>query len=211
VSDRVAASGGASTVVHLSIHGATARAHDYHTGVEGSFAGLAETTRARTVVASTLLTRSSYRDLGGIATWLAAHRAKAWAIAVLRTEGPVAADFDRLTPRLSLAIPFALRAIDAARKLGIVAVLHDAPLCLLGPHAVRGRRTAPRAFPPPCDGCAARSACAGADARYLERFGDGELRPIALVPEIRADPIERTFGDAYASLAARTGTNSSQP
>jgi hypothetical protein len=210
MSERVAASSGAG-VVHLSIHGATARAHDYHTGVEGSFAALAERTRTGTVVASTLLTRSSYRDLGRIATWLAAHRAKAWAIIVLRTEGPIAADFDRLTPRLALAIPFALRAIDAARKLGIAAVLHDAPLCLLGPHAVRARRTAPRSFPPRCEGCAARPACAGLDPRYLERFGDGELRPIAAVPEPEPDPIERAFGDAYASLAARTGTNSSQP
>lgn len=202
------------SIVRLAIHGATARAHDYHTGVKGSFAALSGAARTPgALVATTLLTRSSYRDLDGIATWLAAHRAKAWAVAVLRTEGPVAADFDRLTPRLSLAIPFALRAIETARRLGIAAVLHDAPLCLLGPHAGRGRRTAPRSFPPPCDGCAARSVCAGADARYLERFGDAELRPLASVRAIRPGPIERAFdaAGAYASLAARTGTNSSQP
>jgi MoaA/NifB/PqqE/SkfB family radical SAM enzyme len=186
------------TDLHLSLHGPSARAHDYHTGAAGSFATLAavasEAARSAVrLVVTTVLTRSNYRELDAIAAWLAAHRVEAWSIAVARTAGHARTGFDRLTPRLSLALPFALRALELARRHRITAMMHDAPLCLLGPHRVHGRRYAPRAFAPRCEGCAARAVCAGVDSRYLERFGDGELRPLESIETELADPREQPF------------------
>jgi MoaA/NifB/PqqE/SkfB family radical SAM enzyme len=171
------------TDVHVSLHAATAAAHDYHVGVEGSFvaikAALAHL-RARgiPVVATTVLTRSNMRVLAELPAILAGQGVAAWCIEVALAAGRAATGFDRMIPRLSLAIPFALHALDRARKLGLAAAIAGAPSCLLGPVATR-RPTPRRTFAGPCEGCAARESCAGIDPLYVARWGDAELRPLA--------------------------------
>ncbi|MGH7297197.1 MAG: radical SAM protein, partial [Polyangiaceae bacterium] len=130
------------TDVHLSIHGAEARVHDWHAARPGAFdAALAAMTAARAagldVVVATVLTRSSFRVLTAIPRLLVGRGASAWCIEVPRWRGLAATHADRIVPRLSLALPFALHALDAAQAVGLPAFVRGAPTCLLGPFASR--------------------------------------------------------------------------
>lgn len=182
---------------HVSIHGASARAHDYHVGVEGAFvavkAALANL-RGVPVVATTVLTRSSMRVLAELPTFLANSGVAAWCVEVPVAAGRAATGFDRVIPRLPLALPFALHALDRAHKLGLPAAIAGAPSCLLGPFAAR-RPTPPRAYAEPCEGCGARASCVGVDPLYVARWGDADLRPVAHEIAIAPlpDALERMF------------------
>lgn len=171
------------TDVHLSLHGHGPAIHDHHTGVEGSFVEAVEGLDAArhaglTTVITTVLTRSNARSLGGLATWLATQDVAAWTIAVPRTVGRLITTFDRVFPRLGMAMPYALHALANAQQRGVAVFLRGAPLCVLGPFAARSLPDEPRAFEPRlCDGCPARARCPGVDARYLQRFGGDELSP----------------------------------
>lgn len=189
--------------VHVGIHGARAAVHDWHSGVEGGFvATMAAIARLRargvTVVASTVLTRSSFRVLGELPPLLAALGIAAWMVVVPRVAGRAALDFDRVVPRLSLALPFALHALDRARRAGVAVGIDGAPACLLGPWASE-LHVQPQAFAAQCEGCAARPGCSGVDAIYLDRFGASELRARAAVEGTRTMPA------ALARMFAGTG------
>jgi pyruvate-formate lyase-activating enzyme len=168
------------TDVHLSLHGLGSAIHDHHTGVEGSFTeaadGLAAARQAGlTTVVTTVLTRSNARSLAALAPWLAAQSVAAWSVAVPRVLGRLADSFDRVYPRLAIALPHALHALASAQKKGLAVFVRGAPLCALGPFAARSLPDAPRAFAPACEACPARPRCPGVDARYLRRFHGDEL------------------------------------
>ncbi|MBX7080144.1 MAG: radical SAM protein [Nannocystaceae bacterium] len=194
---------------HLSIHGARADVHDFHTGRAGSFAAASATAtglRARgvTVVATTVLTRSNFRVIAELPPLLERLGVAAWTVTLPHARGRAAAAFDRVLPRLALALPFALHALDRARRLGLPAAIEGAPLCLLGPFAALARNEGSRAFAAACDGCRARDGCAGVDAYYLARFGGDELRPREAVAAVApmSDALARMFvglGEAAAS------------
>ena len=168
------------TDVHLSIHGPLASVHDYHTAQPGSFAeALASIAASRAsglvVAVTTVLARSNYRSLSGLPKLLAGRGVAAWLIAVAEAAGRAEAAFDRIVPRLGLAIPFALHAVSAAEAVGLPAWISGAPACLLGPFAARALAGAPREYGELCASCDARPSCVGVDARYLARFGGDEL------------------------------------
>lgn len=169
------------TDVHFSIHGVGSAIHDHHTGVEGSFAeafdGLAAARQVGLPVSvTTVLTRSNARSLNALGPWLVAQSVAAWCIAVPRTAGRLVANFDRVFPRLAMAMPHALHALSTAQSKGLATFLRGAPLCVLGPFAARSLPEAPRAYDPRhCDACPARARCPGVDERYLGRFGGDEL------------------------------------
>lgn len=175
----------------LTLHGATAPVHEYHTGQPRSFeAALKRLGEARDrgepVVVSTVLSRSTFRVLSELPPLLASREVAAWRIVV-----PTAGDgltFERLVPRLALALPFALHALARARHLSLPAWILGAPVCLLGPYARRALPSAPRAYGDPCLTCAARHGCPGVDPEYLERFGSDELRTLDDAPEPQAPP-----------------------
>jgi hypothetical protein len=193
------------TDAHFSIHGATAAAHDYHTGVDGSWraalAGLAAVRAlGATAVVTTVLTRSNFRELSALPALLTARGAAAWQIAVPQAGGEAAAGFDRVIPRLGMAIPFALHALDAAGRRGLPAFISGAPLCALGPFAARAlppEPDRPRAFAAACDGCPARPGCAGVDPAYLARWNGDELSS--------RDPAAAPFASALARLFVGVG------
>jgi hypothetical protein len=168
------------TDLQLSIHGASAAVHDYHTGIEGSLAqSVAGLAAARagglSVAVNTVLTRSNYRVLAEIPRLLATRGVSAWLVVVPHAAGRAAATFERTMARLALALPFALHALEGARALSLPAWIDSAPLCLLGPWAARALPSAPRAYGPSCAECAAQPACSGVDPLYLARFGGDEL------------------------------------
>ena len=174
------------TDVHLSIHGAEARVHDWHVGRAGAFDTAMRTlsaarAAAREGVVATVLTRSTFRGLAPMPRMLASRGAAGWCIEVSRWRGSAATAADRVVPRLALALPFALHAIDAAEALGLPAFVRGAPSCLLGPWASRALEGGSRDYGRACAECASRAACAGVDAEYLARFGDGEIAACAPV------------------------------
>lgn len=167
--------------LHLTVLGAEPAVHDYHTGRAGSFEAVLKALQAARAhglltVVTTVLTRSNFRVLATLPPLLRARGVAGWSIAVPHARGRAEAAFDRLVPRLGLAVPFALHAIESARRLGLPAWLRGAPLCTLGPLGSRALPDPePRSFAPGCEGCQARSACPGVDHTYARRFGAGEL------------------------------------
>jgi hypothetical protein len=168
------------TDLHLSIHGPEAAIHDYHTGFPGSFdlvLGALGAARARGVgvVVVTVLTRSNFRSLGPMPRLLSSRGVAGWLVSVPAVAGRTRAAFDRVVPRLGLALPFALSALDAGEALGLEVRIAGAPRCMLGPYARWTLPEAARFFAEGCEGCLARSTCVGLDAAYLARFGGDEV------------------------------------
>lgn len=167
-------------MIQLSLHGPTAAAHEYHTGETGSFAvaldALAAARREGTrATVTTWITRSSFRVLADMIPLLSERGVAEWHLEVPIVEREA---FDRVAPRLALALPYALHAVDRARKAGVRAFVRGAPLCLLGPYARFALPSDPRAYGVPCVRCAARPDCCGVQQAYLDRFHADELRPI---------------------------------
>src|SRR5262249_28375436 len=110
-------------------------------------------------------------------------------------------------PRLGLALPFALHALDRAGSLGLPAWIAGAPTCALGPYAARRLPDAPRAFAESCASCQAREDCAGVDPAYLARLGGAECPAASAPPGAPArGPLARLFGGPgdLAPAPART-------
>jgi hypothetical protein len=190
--------GAGLTDVHLSLHGADPRVHDYHTGRAGSFGDvLAATHAARVnqlpVVVTTVLTRSNFRVLHAMPALVAARGVAGWCVSVVVMAGRAARERDRVVPRLGLALPFALHALAAAKAAGLPGWISGAPLCLLGSLADRSLPGPVRAFAPQCDACHARSVCPGVDAEYLARFGNDELSPRDAPPAAAVNGIAAIF------------------
>lgn len=170
--------------LELVLHGDGPDAHDFHTGQAGSFeasfsAAAAARGAGRTVLVTAPLTRSSYRVVGALPLLV-----RARGLAALRFHVPELSARARVTlvPRLTLALPFALHALAAAQRLDLPAFVSGAPACLLGPFASQRIQTPARAYGAVCASCPARSACPGVDRRYLDAFGEGELRPSKAAP-----------------------------
>jgi MoaA/NifB/PqqE/SkfB family radical SAM enzyme len=172
--------------LHLSIHGHVAEAHDYHTGRPGSFdacldlISLAQRGKL-TVVVTTVVTRSNFRELGKLVPLLKRHGVEGWLIEVVRPFGRAADNFSRVVPRFGMALPWALHALEQARRHALSAWIRGAPVCALGPFAAAALPDSARAYAKPCEACPARPHCVGVDAAYLEVFGASELRPVPAV------------------------------
>lgn len=174
--------------LHLSIHGPTAAIHDHHVGVAGALdqvtAALGAARRlGLRAVALTVLSRSNFRHLAAMPTWLLGQSVSAWTIAVPRAAGRALLAFESVYPRLGMALPHALRALEIAVRQGLPAWISGAPRCLLGPYGGRELGDDARGFAPCCAGCPARGGCPGVDPVYLGRFAGDELSPAHLRPE----------------------------
>lgn len=208
--------------VHVWLHAAGAAGHDFHAGA-GSFAAVVDVlararAQRRVVAVSSLLTRSNARVLGALPGFLAEQGAAAWRVVVPRTVGAFVRApggvqvagvglLDGLVPRLSVALPHALRALAQARGLGLAVGIAGAPLCLLGPFA--GISMAGEgAFAAGCGACPARARCPGVDPRYLARFAGDELSPRGLRPAEGEAPAMELF--AGTGVLEQVGEDMSQ-
>lgn len=202
--------------LHVTVLGGTDAIHDYHTQTPGSFATLDAALSAWTAtkglaVASTVLTRSNFRSLAPLATWLRVRRVEAWRLVVPRTAGALGKTFDRVVPRLGMAIPYALHAATLATSRGLPTVLEGAPHCLLGPHANLNAEAPSRAFAPRCDGCGARADCSGVDEVYLERFSAEELRPVEATTATGWSGVPPQLRSLFLDTVHRTEISMSPP
>lgn len=192
----------------LAIHGPTAACHEQH-AAPGSFAAAVEAlARARAegrrgFVAS-WITRSSCRSLVELVDLLVGHGAAGWAIAWPWVHDPAGAAVTRTVPRLGIAVPHALRAVERAGRRGLPVAVVGVPSCALGPFAAQAIAVGEAgAQPAPCEGCPARGGCPGVDPWYLERFGARELHPVPAVPRVsRPEPVTRGLAAAVAGLEA---------
>lgn len=196
------------TDVHLTLLGGDAPTHDYHTGAPKSFERvLACLSAARSagldVAVNTVLTRSNFRTLNLLAQRLVACGATAWCVSVPLVTGAAEANFDRIVPRLGLALPFALRALASARGRGVACFVAGAPLCLLGPHGADAIGGEQRTFAVVCGGCAVRDACPGVDAAYLERFDGDELGPRPTLTRPVTTASSRGFAELFVGAGER--------
>jgi MoaA/NifB/PqqE/SkfB family radical SAM enzyme len=108
----------------VSLHGATAPMHDWHTGTEGSFAqtlqGLRHARAERVPAGVTVVvTRSNYRHLAEIVRVAHASGAVAVHLAPVEPFGRALGDASRLVPPLDLALPHLRRAAAEAARLGL--------------------------------------------------------------------------------------------
>lgn len=196
------------TDVHLSLHGPHAELHDHVAGEGSHAATLTALDHARaaglTVVVSSALTRSTARSLGALPSWLTEHGVAGWLVEVPRVGAHRGRHFDATYPRLALAVPHALHAIEQSRRMGLLAWVRGVPWCLLGPYVQRALPEVPRTYDVRCEGCVARPRCSGVDAAYLTRFAGDELsaarvRPAATRPVgLREAAVARMFAVPFA-------------
>jgi hypothetical protein len=186
------------TDIHLSIHGADAAVHDYHTGTPGSLTAIRQTlAHARSLrvaaVATTVLTRSNYRVLAALPPFLAGNGISAWLLMLPRVAGALVLE-DRISPRLTMALQGARQAVDGARRARLSVWIEGAPACLLGPLQPFSLQDQPeRAYAPVCETCPSRARCPGVDAAYLKRFAGDELVPRPVALEHFESPLTRLF------------------
>jgi hypothetical protein len=190
--------------VRLALHGPTVACHEQH-AAPGSFAAAMEAlararVEGRPAVVASWITRSTCRSLVGLADLLVGHGVAGWAVVWPRVHDGAGEAVSRTVPRLGIAVPHALRAVERAVRRGVSAAVVGVPSCALGPFAARAVLVGERGvYPGPCEGCAARAGCAGIDAWYLERFGAGELHAVGAVPRVE-------LGEALrGELAAAVG------
>jgi hypothetical protein len=174
------------TDVHVTLLGADARVHDYHSGIPGSFVravGALDAAQEAGLVRSvtTVVTRSNFRVLSALPRLLGARGVGAWMLAFPRHAGRARVAADRVVPRYGLAVPFVLHAMEAAMRAGLPSVVSGVPSCLLGPYAARALPEEARVFAEGCSTCEARDACPGVDAEYLARFEGDELSSVEKV------------------------------
>lgn len=195
----------------MALHGPTAACHEQH-AAPGSFAAAvgalarARVQGRRTVVAS-WITRSTCRSLVELVDLLAGHGVAGWSVVWPRVHAPAGEAVSRTVPRVGIAVPHALRAVERASRRGLAVAVVGVPCCALGPFAAQELAVGVRgAFPRPCEGCPARAGCPGVDPWYLERFGAQELHAVAAVPRARRPAgMAEALATAAAELEARFG------
>lgn len=188
--------------LRLALHGPSAACHEQH-AAPGSFAaavGALAGARGQRVTVATWITRSSCRSLVGLVDLLVGHGAAGWVLAWPWVRGAAGTAVARAIPRLGIAVPHALRAVERATARGLSVAVVGVPCCALGPFAAHRLRVGEAGvYPAPCEGCPSRAGCAGVDPWYVERFGARELHPVAMVP--RATTSDAVLGELAAAAA----------
>ncbi len=191
--------------VEISLHGARAEIHEFHTRTPGSFRQTVNGLRAAVhagieVTVTSVVTRSSFRHLRELVRLVASTGAEVLHLSIARPFGTAEALLPSVVPRLLLVGPHVQRATDVGAEVGLTVTVGGLVPCVLG-------RRLPALMPPvvaalggvfgpACNECGARRACKGLDPRYAARYGFGETRPIA--PE--EIPHRRSRNDALARL-----------
>lgn len=132
---------------------------------------------------------------------LVGYGAGGWVLAWPWVRGAAGEAVPRTIPRLGIAVPHALRAVERATARGLAVAVVGVPSCALGPFAAHRLPLGEAgSHPAPCEGCPSRAGCVGVDPWYAERFGVQELHPVAMVP--RAPIREGVLGELTGAAGA---------
>ncbi|RJO70189.1 MAG: radical SAM protein [Myxococcales bacterium] len=201
-----------ATKFNLSVRGADAATHEALTGAPGSFEKLVAAVRAVAALApavelelDAILTRQTVPDLAEQLRFWHKQGARRMNLWFVTAEGRAAARWADLVPNMTDAAREVALADDAARALGMEPLrCYYIPYCFFkGREAIVWHPLEENALvvtpgsrftldkgqldlgvkADPCSRCAARDACFGIAPSYLQRFGDGELKPYAETPE----------------------------
>lgn len=168
--------------------------------------------------AEVVLTRPTTPLLGASVEALIALGAARVRVRRLRAAGAAAADFVALSPRLGLAEPQLLAALETAEHYRRPLSLHGFPACAVGMRpvvappellcAADGQPLPDAPTLPGCARCPGPPACPGAPADYVSRFGWSELRsedsPPHRLPTDRIPPARAGLSPATRVAATRS-------
>lgn len=119
----------------LALHGHTAELHDYLTGAQSfrqTIAGIHNLKKLKQVVImNTVITKSNYRNLPDIAKLMVGLDVDKFQFAFVHALGAAGKNFDRVVPRISMAVPYVKRGLDIGKKFGKNAVVEAIPFCLM--------------------------------------------------------------------------------
>lgn len=189
-----------------SLHGSSARVHDFLTGAPGSFlqtvSGIRNLKRlGRRVLTNSVITKSNYRDLPALASLLVALGVDQYQLAFMHLSGRAAENKEWLTARKSVIEPWVKKALEVGRRAGKTVMTEAIPYCRLrGYEACVAERIIPRtmifdaetviadytaarrdegkAKGPRCRSCRHFDACEGPWREYPELFGWDEFEPV---------------------------------
>ncbi len=189
-----------------ALHGSTPELHDFLTRAKGSFD---QTTRAirnlkslgMRIISNTVIVKPNYRYAEDIAKLLVSLSVDQFQMAFVHAIGNAQDNFEDMVPRMTDAVPFIKKALDAGISAGIPCMAEAIPLCLMKDYEqycsehfipptqiidVEGvdecfehtRRSSGKTKFPKCSTCIYDDICEGPWKEYPERFGDGEFRPV---------------------------------
>ena len=185
--------------VFVSLHGATAATSEVITRAPGTheqtLRGLDRLHATGMSITINFVTCAS--NMGELAAWVR-QCADRWPRASLNvsfvaTATDLVPTDEQTIPRLTDVLPHVVAAVEAAERLGVsiggFASMCGMPRCLVPEHVAAswtsvqaGLDRGEFVHPTPCRRCAARPSCLGLRRRYVEMYGDEELRPMRVVP-----------------------------
>ena len=171
------------THVDVSLHGATAAEHEFHTEIAGSFdqtvAGIRRASDAALQTAvTTVLTRSNAPGVAAIASVVAALGVRHWRVMLAQATGRAASGARRIVPRWETAARYLADALRVAAAHGCHFVVSGLPPCLLAAAPRWHDPDGVSQLAPACSRCALQDECVGVDLEYVRLYGDEELRPV---------------------------------
>lgn len=189
-----------------SLHGSTAKVHDYLTGAPGSF--MQTVTGMRTlkklgqrVITNSVITKANYQDLPDLARLLVALGVDQFQFAFMHMSGRAGENKRWLTARKAVIEPYVKKALDVGIKAGKTVMTEAIPYCRLSgyekfvaeriipdtriydadcviPDYTRTRVDEGKSRGPRCVECDWHDSCEGPWREYPELFGWDEFEPV---------------------------------
>jgi molybdenum cofactor biosynthesis enzyme MoaA len=189
-----------------ALHGHRPELHDYLTRAPGSFRQTVTGIRnlrglGQFVLTNSVVNRSNFRNLADLARLLVALDVNQYQLAFVHPVGTAGASFHAVVPRLALAGPCIMEALDVGMRRGLRAYTEAVPYCILPGYerciaesvipptrvvdaeAViedygRYRLEEGKLKGPDCGRCRHDKVCEGPWREYPEHYGFSELVPV---------------------------------
>jgi MoaA/NifB/PqqE/SkfB family radical SAM enzyme len=190
-----------------ALHGHTAALHDYLTRAPGSFGQTVAGIRnlkdlGQIVLSNSVVTRPNFRNLPELASLLVALGVDQFQLAFVHPVGTAGEFFYTIVPRMAMAAPFIMRALDVGLARSIPVCTEAVPYCMLPGHEAcvvedriprtrvidaeaviedyrRYRLEEGKLKGPACGSCRRDGVCEGPWREYPEHYGFAEFVPIA--------------------------------
>ncbi|MFI5348090.1 MAG: radical SAM protein [Elusimicrobiota bacterium] len=202
-----------------SLHGSTARIHDWLTGSPGAFLQTVSGIRnikklGLRVITNSVVTKANYRDLPSLARLLVSLGVDQFQFAFMHMAGRAGENKEWLTARMSIAGPWVKKALDVGIAAGRTVMTEAIPYCLMSGYEdfiaeriiprtriydadsviadyTKARLDEGKTRGPLCATCARSGVCEGPWREYPELFGWDEFVPIRDDPRSRKRPPAR--------------------